>query len=108
VKESHVTTCQFRVSRELLAQAKAKAREEDQMLAQVMRAYVLRYVRGEGEMQGGAGGIGEHRESPRPPVRWDYCVLVRGLEALERLLDSDPFADKPVKLVERRDAQMIE
>jgi hypothetical protein len=50
VKESHVTTYQFRVSRELLEEAKAKAREEDRTLAQVMRAYVLRYVRGEGEM----------------------------------------------------------
>ena len=37
-----------------------------------------------------------------------YCALVRAQEALERLLESDPFAEQPAKLGERRDAQVIE
>ncbi len=34
----------------------------------------------------------------------NYCALVRGQEALERLVESGPFADEPARVGERRDA----
>ena len=48
--DPYVVKYQFLISRELLEEAKAKAREDDLKLAQVVRGCLRRYVVGELEL----------------------------------------------------------
>jgi antitoxin component of RelBE/YafQ-DinJ toxin-antitoxin module len=57
--DPQVVKYQFRVDRELLDRAKARAREQDLTVAQVLRWSLRRYVRGEAEM---IRGRGNHEE----------------------------------------------